>query len=244
MGSEQGTGYQAEDFQAVRKNLVFHCWFGIQPQTSSGLYRLDGAPNFPCTLNLNQFLSITYKIMKKREIILVYCFLILAGCEKTGNDIKYEGEAVLTSERIKSGDIYLVYGFSFEKGENIAFTFTTTPVPDILVTNITDVENKITGAVLSSPANEEAFCLKGSFSTSADAESFYNSYNEVTDSIFHPLTEEIHKDQVWTIQTSKKTFAKILIGETTIKTSPVSEYIEIKIRYKYQPDGSRSFTGK
>lgn len=180
--------------------------------------------------------------MKKKGIILICCCLVfLTGCEKNDGNIKYEGEAVFTSERMPSGETYLVYGFSFEKGENVPFTLTTSPVPDILVTNITDVDNKIIGAVLNCPGNENAFHLNGSLSSAGEAESFFDSYLEVVDSIFTPLAENITGNQVWTIQTDSKKFAKILIRELIIKTSPVSEYVEIKVRYKYQPDGSRSF---
>ena len=182
--------------------------------------------------------------MKKKGIILVCCCFFLTGCEKNDGTIKYEGEAVFTSERIQSGDIYLVYGFSFEKGENILFTFTTSPVPDVLVTNITDVDNNIIGAVLNCPGNEDAFHLNGSLSSAGEAESFFDSYLEVVDSIFTPLAENIAGNQVWTIHTESKKFAKILIRELVIKTSPVSDYVEIKVRYKYQPDGSRSFAGE
>jgi len=179
--------------------------------------------------------------MKNKLVILVSCILLISGCEKNDNNVKYEGEAVFTSEKIKSGDIYLVYGFSFEKGENILYTLTTHPVPDILVTNETDVENNIIGAVLNCPDNEKAFHLNDSFSTVADAETFFNSYLEMVDSVFYPLAENIQENQIWTIQTSSKKFAKILIREISVKTSPVSAYVDIKVRYKYQPDGSRSF---
>ena len=182
--------------------------------------------------------------MKKKGIILVYCCCCLTGCEKNDGTIKYEGEAVFTSERIPSGATYLVYGFSFEKGENIPFTYPTSTLPDILVTNITDVDNNITGAVLNCPGNEDAFYLNGSFNSAGEAESFFDSYIEVVDSIFNPLAENIAGNQVWTIQTESKKFAKILIRELVIKTSPVSAYVEIKVRYKYQPDGSRSFAGE
>lgn len=168
--------------------------------------------------------------------------LAFPGCEMDDKEIKYEGEAVFTSERTKSGDTYLSLGFSFEKGDNIPYTLSGGSIPDILVTNITDVSNNIIGAVLNSPGNEEAFSLTGSFGTIGEAESFFNSYSEVMDSIFHPLTENILMNQVWTIHTKSKKYAKILIREINIREdSPISHYVEIKVRYKYQPDGSKLF---
>ena len=178
-----------------------------------------------------------------RGIILVTCLLAFTGCEKDDKEIKYEGEAVFTSRRTISGDTYLSYGFSFEKGDNIPFTLSGGSVPDILVTNITDVSNNITGAVLNSPGNEEAFSLTGSFGTIGEAESFFSSYHEVVDSVFHPLTENMIVNQVWTIHTKSKKYAKILIREINFrKDIQVSDYVEIKVRYKYQPNGSRLFT--
>lgn len=175
-------------------------------------------------------------------MILVSCLLAFPGCEKDDEEIKYEGEAVFTSERFMSGATYLSYGFSFEQGDNIPYTLAGGSRPDVLVTNITDVNNNIIGAVLNSPGNEEAFSLTGSFGTIEEAESFFSSYKEVLDSVFHPLTENIMVNQIWTIHTKSEKYAKILIREINFRKSTVSDYVEIKVRYKYQPDGSRLFT--
>ena len=180
--------------------------------------------------------------MKKTIYVLGLALTVLLGCEDGDIEIKYEGEAVFTSERILSGGQYVASGFSFEKGENIPYTLTGSSIPDIIVSNETDVNNNILGAVLNSPGNEEAFRLYSSYPSTKEAESAFNEYVQVADTAFTSLALEINGNQLWTFQTSGRKYAKILVREMLIISDPtVSDYIEIKVSYKYQPDGSKQF---
>ena len=172
--------------------------------------------------------------------------ILIAGgsCDNEEDKVKYKGEAIFSSEKIQNGDIYIVYGFSFEKGENIPFTLTSGSPPDIIVSNLTDVQNNITGAVLNSPDNEEAFSLNRIDDNYAEAKEWFDSYSEVTVTDFNPLVDSVELYQVWTIQTAAGKFAKILIKDIEIITnSSVQDYIEITVDYEYQPDGTRIFRG-
>jgi hypothetical protein len=182
----------------------------------------------------------------KHIIILILIPILISGgsCNKEEDKVKYNGEAVFSSEKIQNGDIYIVNGFSFEKGKNIPYTLTSSSPPDIIVSNLTDVLNNITGAVLNSPDNEEAFYLNRTETSYSGAKEWFDNYSEITATNFIPLTDSVKLYQVWTIKTTAGKFAKILIKNIKIITeSSVQDYIDITVDYEYQPDGTRIFRG-
>ncbi|KPK87272.1 MAG: hypothetical protein AMS27_02935 [Bacteroides sp. SM23_62_1] len=172
---------------------------------------------------------------------ILLCFL-LTSCNKNEKKPEYEGEVILTSEVVKQGDTYNTLGFSFEKGTNIPYPYTSEGVPDLVVTHFisTDLYLIVT---FTSPNNQEAFHLY-QISTSADqAKSYFDNYLEVTTTSFGPLADSIKINQVWTVQTVDKKYAKLLIKEIQLmKDSPVDDYVEVKVKYKYQPDGRKIFS--
>lgn len=175
-------------------------------------------------------------------LILLPVFIIAGSCNEDDNDVKYQGEIVLSSEKVQNGDIYIVYGFSFEKGVDVPFTLTGGSPPDIIVSNLTDILNNITGAVLNSPDNIEAFFLNHTGTSYTEAKDWYDSYQEVTATNFKAISDPIELYQVWTVQTTAGKFAKILIKKIEIITnSPVQDYIDITVDYEYQQDGSSTF---
>ena len=183
-------------------------------------------------------------ILSARNLILILLpvFIITGSCNDDEEVIEYQGEIVLSSEKIQNGDIYIVYGFSFEKGEDVPYTLTGGSPPDIIVSNLTDVLNNITGAVLNSPDNIEAFYLNMTGTSYTEAKDWFDSYHEVTATDFEALSDSVELYQVWTMQTTAGKFAKLLIKQIDIITgSPVQDYIEITVDYEYQPDGSRIF---
>jgi len=168
--------------------------------------------------------------------------MILIGCEKDNGEIEYVGETVFSSEKVLTGEFYIIYGYSFEKGDFLPFPSSGGNLPDIVVIDNTDNYNNIIGAVLSSPDNQEAFYLNGTFNTAETAESFFSSYLEVTDSVFTELGENVAHNQVWTVQTKARKYAKLLIKDVVVKqNNPGPDYLEIRVGYHYQPDGSKSF---
>jgi len=180
-------------------------------------------------------------ISMKRIIIIIAFLSAIIACEQDGNDNKNTGEVILTSERILT-DTYRSVGFSFNEGKNVPFPAVGGVVPDIVVTNETDLEGNITGANFACPNNQFAFHLEGSFASLPEALSWYNEYDEVTTENFLPLANPVLDNQVWTIQTAAQRFAKLVIKSIQIKTdSPVSDYVEITVEYQYQPDGSKIF---
>jgi hypothetical protein len=178
-------------------------------------------------------------------LVLTSLLLVAISCDEDEDNIKYKGEIVLSSEKFQNGEIYIVYGFAFEKGENVPYTLTGGSPPDIIVSNLTDVLNNITGGVLNSPNNIEAFFLNMTGANYAEAKDFFDSYLEVTATNFEAISDSVQLYQVWTVQTTSGKFAKLLIKGINIIEEPLppspDDYMEITVDYEYQPDGTRTF---
>ena len=181
--------------------------------------------------------------MKRLYYYLIILCLLFASCNKDEEKPKYEGEVILTSEKVTWGDDYNTQGFSFEKGENVPFPHTTNGVvPDLVVTHFMDDYNINLKVTFTSPNNTEAFYLNQTASNADEAKSWYDNYLEVTATNFIALADSIKINQIWTVQTVNKKYTKLLVREIKLLTdSPVDEYVEVKVSYKYQPDGSRNF---
>jgi len=181
-------------------------------------------------------------MISMRKILILTLFIgVIMACENVDNENKNTGEVILTSERILT-DTYRSVGFSFNEGKNVPFPAVGGVVPDIVVTNETDIEGNITGANFACPNNQFAFHLEGSFTSLPEALSWYYEFDEVTAEDFLPLANPVIHFQVWTVQIATQKFAKLVIKSIQIKTdSPVSDYIEVTIEYQYQPDGTKIF---
>lgn len=180
--------------------------------------------------------------MNRIQCTVFVLLALLAGCENKEAQPRYKGETTFSSEKMLSGESYIVYGYSFDQARSIAYPVPGADHPDIILVNKTDNMNNITGAVLSSPDNMHGFHLDGAFGSPEDAATFFDDYALVTDSVFSELSEDVEPNQVWTFKGINGNFAKLLIREVTIKMdSKVEDYVEVKVEYQYQPDGSKTF---
>jgi len=57
---------------------------------------------------------------------------------------------------------------------------------------------------------------------------------------FQSQALKVEANQVWTVQTASDKFAKIWIKDIQVMTGSV-EYVELAIKYQYQPDGTKTF---
>lgn len=179
--------------------------------------------------------------MKRICCYILSSFTLFVSCDRSDEKPEYEGEVVLTSEKVKQGDVYNALGFSFEKGENIPYPFTTDGIPDVVVTHFFDLNLNLV-VTFTSPNNQEAFYLNQAFSDAGEAKSWYENYLDVTATGFIALADSITVNQIWTVQTISKKYAKLLIEDIKLMNdSPVAEYVEVKVSYKYQQDGTRNF---
>jgi len=176
--------------------------------------------------------------MRKISVLIAGLVVICFSCKKKDEDPQYSGEIVLSSEILQSGQSYVFYGFSFETGEISTYSLADAP-PDLAAIHVILGENMTVD--LSSSDDENAFYKNSNFSTSSEAEVYFTNYGEVLATDFQPLAQSIKENQVWTVQTAKKNFAKIWIKEITVQTGSTSDFADIRIQYQYQSDGSRTF---
>ena len=177
-------------------------------------------------------------MMRKISAVFVILIGICFSCEKK-EDPKYSGEIILSSELLQSGQYYSYYGFTFEDGSIKVYAPSSGTQPDLAV-----VYNDFDQTVILQSSNQiDAFHKNGSFQSAAEAEAYFNSYTEVTAQGFQPQAENIEADQVWTIKTAADKYAKIWIRDIQVKTGALSDYVELTIKYQYQPDGTTTFPG-
>jgi hypothetical protein len=177
--------------------------------------------------------------MRKTGILLACIVLACLSCKKKEEEPKYSGEILLSSELLQSGQDYVFYGFSFEAGKISTYSITSSLMPDLAAIHVILGENITVD--LSSSNDVDAFYKNGIFSTPEEAEAYFNNYTEVITHEFQPLAQNIKENQVWTVQTAGKRFAKIWIMEITYQSGSLSDFATVRIRYHYQPDGSRTF---
>jgi hypothetical protein len=163
---------------------------------------------------------------------------ICFSCEKK-EDPQYSGEILLTSEKLQSGQVYSYYGFTFDDGKISIYSAGANVTADLYV--ISFEFNQVVEITLQSSNQIDAFHNEGNFQSAAEAESFYNSYTEVTVDYFLPQALGVDVNQVWTVQTTSDTFAKIWIKDIQQKTGALGDFVELTIQYRYQPDGSKIF---
>ena len=174
--------------------------------------------------------------MRKISTVLVILAMICFSCEKK-NDPAYSGEILLSSEQLLSGQLYSYYGFTFEDGKIAVY-----PAGALVVADLYIIYNDFNQQVILQSSNQiDAFYMNGDFQSAGEAESNYNGYTEVTASNFQPQAVNVLENQIWTIKTSVDKYAKIWIRDIQFKTGALSEYVELTIRYQYQPDGSKTF---
>lgn len=177
--------------------------------------------------------------MKKIGMVLAAIALIFYSCDKKTEEPQYSGEIILSSELLQSGQDYVFYGFTFATGKISLYSLTSSTLPDLAAIHVI-LGDTIT-VDLSSSNETDAFYKNFTFQNALEAEAYFNNYTEVIASDFQPLAYSVKPNQIWTIQTGNKRFAKIWIKEITFKTGSLSEYVDLRIQYEYQPDGSRTF---
>ena len=178
--------------------------------------------------------------MRKISVVFAVLIWVCFSCEKK-EDPKYSGEIILSSELLQSGQSYSYYGFTFEDGQIKVYPPNSSVQPDLAAIHI--IFNQDISVTLQSSNQIDAFYKNGEFQSAGEAETFFNGYTEVTANNFQSQGDNIKINQVWTVQTASDKFAKIWIKDIQVKTGPLSDYVELTIKYQYQPDGTRTFPG-
>ena len=166
--------------------------------------------------------------------------LVAASCSKQDVIPEYSGEFELSSERLGAGNDWVFYGFDFESGQLSTYSLTGSALPDLSSNHII-LNEELKSVYLESSEDQDAFSKYGTYGSKEEAETNFTGYKEVTSTDFIPLAQEIQVNQIWTVQTKSKKFAKIWIKDISYNTGAQSLYAVVKIQYTYQPDGSKSF---
>ena len=177
--------------------------------------------------------------MRKIGVLFAVMVLVWVSCDKKDVEPQYSGEIILSSELLQSGQNYVFYGFLFETGKISTYSLTSSTKPDLAAIHLIFADN--ISVELTSSNDQDAFYNNVNFSTAEEAEVYFNNYNEVNAGNFQPIAHDIEENQIWTVQTSSRHFAKIWIKEITLKKGSLSDFIDIRMQYQYQPDGSRIF---
>ncbi len=177
--------------------------------------------------------------MRKIGIALVVIALFCSSCDKKTEEPQFSGEINLSSELLQSGQSYVFYGFSFEIGAISLYSLTSSTLPDLAAIHV--IFGDTVTVDLNSSNETDAFYKNSTFQNATEAEAYYNNYTEVITSDFQPLAHSVKPNQIWTIQTGNKRYAKIWIKEITHMKGSISDFVDLRIQYEYQPDGSRTF---
>ena len=178
--------------------------------------------------------------MGKLLALLALVGTVCLSCRKEDKEEPQNtGEVTLSSERLQSPTGWDFYGFSFETGKISVYTITSSLYPDLAVEDVELIDS--VNIDLRSSNDQDAFYRNGTFTTAAEAESYFNDYVEVTATGFVPIAYSIRENQVWTVQTLSKRFAKIWIKKIDVVAGSQSEYANVTFEYSYQPNGSKIF---
>lgn len=172
-----------------------------------------------------------YKIVSSFILLILISF----GCDSTEPEI-------VTNSDIASVDQNNV-GFSFSHGKSVTIPNSENIIPDILILAHIDMNGNVLGVFFGAESYRPAFYLVKEFSQSDSALTFYNNLLEVPDSNYQELALPVNLNQIWAVKTNENKFGKILILNTEAKYDSVAlNYKTVaKFKWKYQPNGSRSF---
>lgn len=183
------------------------------------------------------------KYILESALLLVVVFI--NGCDNsTGpGEERTSGETTINTVLVNMK----ITGFSFSQGGNISYPNTMNVIPDIIVLVQQDEQANITGVFLS-PADSvrPAFRLLKSYADEDSAARYFNNLGEVPDSTYNWLALSVRENQVFAVKTVDEKYGAIQVlhteayADSSDPNSP-TVYGEIKFRWKYQPDGSRTF---
>lgn len=180
----------------------------------------------------------------KRLYLLVFCLGFMWGCEEKKPEPVDTGEITLSSESYGTNN-YFRYGYSFEDGKFYQFPIkSSSEVPDIfLLDTPKPPENNLIGFISTETGNPNGIMKNDDFSTLAEAEEFYNSYNLALTGPWEFQSDTLEDFQVYTLRTAKNNYVKIMVLDVReiVNISP-PDNIEIDIRYFIQRDGSTNLS--
>jgi hypothetical protein len=177
----------------------------------------------------------------KYTFLIFFVLLANVSCKKADTTIKTNGVTLISSEIMGADAGYFVVGYSFSKAANVNYNITSSTIPDIVLENNVDLQGTVIGANLTSPKNDAAYYLVGQYNSATEAENFFNGLTEFSNASFSAKADNILANQVYLFKSRSNTYAKFWIQDVTIQPGVSSKYVEVTIKWVYQPDGSKTF---
>lgn len=181
--------------------------------------------------------------MRKYWLLVFIIVWISTGCKKEA-EIPTSGDNSINSKLYFNSETQNYYskGFRFSTGGLVRYEpFTPGTVPDLVIQPLENLDT-ITGAVLVSPNNDNAFSQLGEFGSAEDAADFFSGLDDLGNNTYTFWANPILPNDVWGIQTYDKNYAKIWIKSIDIKTDKDgNQYVEATFRWEYQSNGTTQF---
>ena len=166
--------------------------------------------------------------------------LLVSACKKKETGPKISGEVTINSKLYGTGPYYII-GYSFSKGDLAESG--SNPEPDLTVLAQSSPDNtSVDWAYLSTNNYQNSFSLNASFDNLTEAESFFNNYKTIPDTLdYTGIAKDIQPYQIWTFRTEDLRFVKLLLLKVITEIKEDNPYAETTFRYVYQPDSTTLF---
>lgn len=170
---------------------------------------------------------------------VIILLLILTACSKE-KDTPLSGTESLTSELKLVGQTYSYQGFWFDQGKTGLYNPTQDSAEPDMHLGEMEEGGKIF-AYLESPDPQTVFRLVGSYDNIKEAEDYFDSYLQIEAGSWEDWANPVLENQVWLLRTKEENYAKLLILDTLSYIKDSQKIAEIKFKWVYQPDGSKTF---
>lgn len=181
--------------------------------------------------------------MKSRNLLILLPVFFLVcittpGCKKDKQP--YSGTDTIDNTLVPSGQVFAVFGFSFEEGKVLSNL--EPPGPDITINLQTDFDGNVTGKYFDSNRLVESFALAGEYSGASEAIAAFDNLLEVGTRTWQLAAWGVEENQVWLFKTSEGNYVKFRIIEIQVDEQADPPYIEVTFEWRIQPDGADIFS--
>jgi len=177
------------------------------------------------------------------NVLVVLSYLGLMSCGVGTDPTPSSGE---TDIQFSTGSDHGT-GFSFSKGERIDLPNPSETKADFIIEFQTSEDGTLQGLFLSTASLHPAFTLKARPETIESAQTYFDKLTQITDTSFIDLALSLDENQVWGMKTLNNKYAKILIEVADATADTTDQQVvqftgHLKMKWAWQPDGSRQFS--
>ncbi len=171
-------------------------------------------------------------------LLIVLLLTAIVSCDHSQAD-ENRGQIIISSAFDFSNAS--IYGYNFEFKSYARFPSIGAPVPDIIVDKFLELDGSIQPG-FTSPSNNAGFALIAESGSMDESIKFFEGYTEFDQSIpLSPSTDTVRLNQVWVLKTSQDTYVKFNIRDIQTLVNLSGDYVEVRLDYYYQDDGTPLF---